>query len=63
MPRDLNKITEALDLFNEGGDNGLDECINDLLTDLRHLCQIQEIDFDKAAAMSEIHFNCESDGN
>uniref|UniRef100_A0A6M3ILS2 Uncharacterized protein n=1 Tax=viral metagenome TaxID=1070528 RepID=A0A6M3ILS2_9ZZZZ len=60
MDRNLDKITEALDLFSEGGENGIDECVNDLLTDLRHLCHEQEMNFDKTVAMSEIHFNYEA---
>ena len=63
MDRNLDKIIEAVDLFSERGENSTEESINDLLTDLRHFCQVEEIDFDKAAEMSEIHFNCESDGN
>lgn len=58
MDRNFNNITQALDLFYDGG-NGVDECMNDLLTDLRHLCLDRKMDFDKSVAMSEIHFNAE----
>ena len=63
MGTNLLKINDAVDIFSENGGNNEEESVNDLLTDLRHFCKWNEIDFDKAAEMSEIHFNCESDGN
>lgn len=60
MDKNFEKITEALDAFSERGGNSTQECINDLLTDLRHFCQVEEIDLDQAISMSEIHFNYEA---
>lgn len=38
-----------------------DSAIVDLLTDLRHLCERDAHDFDRALAMSQKHFNAEVD--
>ena len=40
-------------------DEGLETCMDDLLTDLRHLCHREGIDFDKAASASLDHFEAE----
>lgn len=45
-----------------GSDNLLvqEENVLDLLTDLRHYCAQQEINFDSALRMSEVHFEREA---
>ncbi len=37
-----------------------EENVIDLLTDLRHYCRQQEMDFDSAVRMSEMHFEREA---
>ena len=41
------------------GDVSLEESIIDLLADLRHLCCIEGLSFEKALRLAETHFNAE----
>jgi hypothetical protein len=45
----------------EGGIDSLEEIANDLLTDLRHLCDDEKIDFNRLIATSQMHHKAEAD--
>jgi hypothetical protein len=53
-----NRAEEALSQYEE---NHLPGAVADLLTDLRHLCDLNGWNFEDCVEMSEIHFNCEQD--
>lgn len=60
----VNRITGTLDFYKrkmlgEGGPVTEDE-VTDLLTDLRHYCQREAIDFEAALTMSAMHFEAET---
>ncbi len=50
----------ALEHWRDGGRASLEEAVTDMLVDLRHLCRIEEIDYDKCNASAEMHFEAES---
>lgn len=49
----------ALQALQRLPDQSLHENITDLLTNIRHLCNQEKIDFDYLVTVSDIHFNSE----
>ena len=59
----LKRVHRALKAM-EGYDDEIRSDLVDLLTDLRHLAEAEDIDFDEAAATSLMHYMAEtSDGD
>lgn len=59
---DARRITgkSFLDIAESSYRNGsLTDSLTDMLTDIRHYCVQEEIDFDQCVFMSEIHYNDE----
>ena len=46
-------LRETLNTMYDGGDAGLTKVITDTLTDLRHLCEYEKIDFDRCNAKGQ----------
>jgi hypothetical protein len=49
----------ALLPFREGGNNTMSEAMTDLITNLRHLCDREKIDFTHILILSEHHWQSE----
>lgn len=54
-------VYEALSLFDEEDGADPKATLRNLLTELRHYCADEGLDFDAAVLMSEFHFSAESD--
>ncbi len=58
-----NRVTDTLGFYKHTalGESGpiTEDEVTDILTDLRHYCQRESIDFEEAITMSAIHFEAE----
>ena len=59
MEQRANKIETMLEQFAEARARSLDECLTDILTDIRHFCDYRDIDFHRALDFSYDHYCAE----
>jgi len=62
-PTNQDRVNDArllIDLHQKiNGDDQLDCVVTDVITNLRHYCKAEGLDFDKCVELSEVHFNAE----
>ena len=57
----IDAAQRAIDAHVGYNEQSAEECIIDLLTDLRHLCEAEDVDFTRAIRMSKVHFEEEGE--